>query len=133
MDSSGLQEMLELIYAPNAVIHMLSGKAIARAIRVHFIVDAALDALILRRVLNAPLPCQLEKPESNDDNDPDIAESADLSDSQYLDEAHTFYEKLISGNICAEEAQSSDVLDKIKNSLKENIKSLRKSSRTSAL
>ena len=37
------------------------------------------------------------------------------------------------GNICAEEAQSSDVLDKIKVSLKKNIESLRKSSRTSAL
>jgi len=45
MDSSGLQEVLELIYAPNAVIHMLSGKAIARAVRVHFIVDAALVLL----------------------------------------------------------------------------------------
>ncbi len=29
MAASGLQEVLELIYAPNAVIHMLSGKAIA--------------------------------------------------------------------------------------------------------
>ncbi len=32
MGSSGLQEMLESIYAPNAVVHMLSGKAIARAV-----------------------------------------------------------------------------------------------------
>lgn len=30
MDSSGLQEMLELIYATNTVVHMLSGKAIAQ-------------------------------------------------------------------------------------------------------
>ena len=29
MDSSGLQEMLESIYVRNAVVHMLSGKAIA--------------------------------------------------------------------------------------------------------
>ena len=133
MDSSGLQEMLESIYAPNAVIHMLSWKAIVRAIHAHFIVDAALNASILRRVLNATLPCQLETPDSNDDNDPDIAESADLSDSQYLDEARTFYEKLISDNIRAEEAQSFDTLDKIKGSLNKNIESLRKSSRTSAL
>ena len=125
MDSSELQETFESIYAPNAVIHMLSGKAIAWGVCAHFIVDAALNALILRRVLNAPLPCQLETPESNDDNDPDIAESADLGDSQYLDEARTFYEKLMSGNICAEEAQSSDVLDKIKDSFKKNIESLR--------
>ena len=58
MDSSGLQEMLESIYAPNAVVHMLSGKAIARAVRGHFIVDAALNALVLHSGFNAPLPCQ---------------------------------------------------------------------------
>jgi len=38
----------------------------------------------------------------------------------------------MSGNICAEETLSSDVLDKIKDSLKKNIELLRKSSRTSA-
>ena len=48
MASSGLQDLLELIYAPNAVVHMLSGKAIARAVRAHLIVDAALNALILQ-------------------------------------------------------------------------------------
>ena len=32
MASSELQEMLDLIYGPNAVVHMLSGKAIARAV-----------------------------------------------------------------------------------------------------
>ena len=47
MAASDLQELLELIYAPNAVVHMLIGKAIARAVRGHFIVDAALNALIL--------------------------------------------------------------------------------------
>lgn len=47
MASSGLQELLQMIYASNAVVHMLTGKAIARAVRGHFIVDAALNALIL--------------------------------------------------------------------------------------
>ena len=47
MAASDLQELLELIYAPNAVVHMLIGKAIARAMRGHFIVDAALNVLIL--------------------------------------------------------------------------------------
>ena len=41
--SSGLQDLLGLIYAPNAVVHMLSGKAIARAVQAHLIVDAALN------------------------------------------------------------------------------------------
>ena len=36
VDSSGLQEMLESIYARNAVVHILSGKAIVRAVRAHF-------------------------------------------------------------------------------------------------
>ena len=73
---------------------MLSGKVIARTVHAHFIIDGALNALIL---LNTPLPCQPETPECNDDDGPDIAEAADLGNSQYLDEAHTFYEKLMPG------------------------------------
>ena len=84
-------------------------------------------------MLNAPLPCQPETPESNDDNDPDIPETADVGNSQYLDEARTFYEKPMSGDICAEEAHSSNVLENIKDSLKKNAESVKKSSRTSAL
>jgi len=38
---------LESIYAPNAVVHVLSGKAIAQAVHAHFIANAALNALIL--------------------------------------------------------------------------------------
>ncbi len=54
--STRLQDLLELIYAPNAVVHMLSCKAIASAMRGHFIVDAALNALMLVDALNIPLP-----------------------------------------------------------------------------
>ena len=59
MAASGLQELLKLIkliYAPNAVVHMLNGKAIARAVRGYFIVDAALHALILASIFNVPIP-----------------------------------------------------------------------------
>ena len=49
MDSSGLQEMPESIYAPIGVVHMLSGKAIAWAVCVHFIADAMLNTLVLRK------------------------------------------------------------------------------------
>ena len=80
-------------------------------------------------MLNAPLPCQPEISERNDDSDPGIAEITDVGNSQYLDEACTFYEKLMSGNICAEEAYSSNVLEKIKDSLKKNAKSVKESSR----
>lgn len=36
MEGSGITELLETVYAPNAVTHMTSGKAIARAVRAHF-------------------------------------------------------------------------------------------------
>lgn len=36
MSGSGLQELLECVYASNAVVHMLSGKAVSRAVRGHF-------------------------------------------------------------------------------------------------
>ena len=63
-------------------------------------------------MLNAPLPCQPKIPDKKDNSDPDIAEITDGGNSQYLDEACTFYEKLMSENICAEEAYSSNVLEK---------------------
>lgn len=54
MADSGLQELLELIYAKNAVVHMLSGKAVARAIRGHFLVDSALIAMLFCKSFGVP-------------------------------------------------------------------------------
>ena len=47
MECSGLEKLLETCYAPNSVLHILSGKAIARALRAHFIADAALTMKLL--------------------------------------------------------------------------------------
>ena len=128
MGSSGLQEMLESIYAPNAVVHMLSGKAIARAVRGHFIVDAALNALMLHSGFNVPLPCQPMSYSS--DNEADVEAP---TKNQDVDKALTLYEKLMAGEISAEEVCSSNVLERIKDSLKNHSESVKKSSRTSAL
>jgi hypothetical protein len=49
MSGSGLQEILETVYAPNAVIHMLSGKAVSRAIRGHNIFALSLHAILLAK------------------------------------------------------------------------------------
>lgn len=46
------------MYAPNAVVHMLTGKAIARAVRAHLLVDAALNGLLLTSALGVPLSSQ---------------------------------------------------------------------------
>ena len=56
MHSSGLQELLECVYAPNAVVHMLNGKAVSRAVRGHFLVESTLNAMIVSKVFNLPLP-----------------------------------------------------------------------------
>ena len=56
MAGSGLKDVLESFYASNTVVHMLSGKAIARAIRGHFMVDAVLNAVILASSYNVPIP-----------------------------------------------------------------------------
>ena len=53
---SGLREVLELIYASNAVDHIMTGKAISRAVRAHLIVDAALNALLYSEALEVPVP-----------------------------------------------------------------------------
>ena len=56
MAGSGLREVLELIYASNAVDHIMTGKAISRAVRADLIVDAALNALLYSEALEVPVP-----------------------------------------------------------------------------
>lgn len=61
MAGSGLEDLLGKVYANNDVKHMLSGKAIARAIRGHFLVDAALNTMLVANAYNIPLPQQRTK------------------------------------------------------------------------
>ena len=55
MKGSGLEEALETVYGPNAVTHMMSGKAVSRALRGHFLVEAAL----VNKLMMSVLPCKL--------------------------------------------------------------------------
>ena len=61
MAGSGLRELLELIYASNAVDHIMTGKAISRAVRAHLIVDATLNALLYSQALEVPVPHTTEQ------------------------------------------------------------------------
>ena len=56
MAGSGLSELLETVYAPNSVKHMLTGKAISRAIGGHLLVYAALHTILVANAYNLPLP-----------------------------------------------------------------------------
>jgi len=61
MVGSGLKEILGMIYAPNAVEHILTSKAIARAVREHLLVNAADNTLIVSKALKLPIPCLQHK------------------------------------------------------------------------
>ena len=54
MAGSGLQQLFELIYAHYAVVHMLTYKAVARAVWAHLIIDATLNALVLSNAMDTP-------------------------------------------------------------------------------
>ncbi len=56
MSGSGLHELMEVVYAENVVPHILSGKAISRAIRAHILVYGILHGMILSKVYDAALP-----------------------------------------------------------------------------
>jgi hypothetical protein len=52
MNGSGLRQVMDLIYAEDTVAHLLSGKAISRGIRAHFLIDAALNILLLKNMFD---------------------------------------------------------------------------------
>ena len=52
MCSSGLTEALKCCYAPNTVVQMMHGKAVARSLRGHFMFDSALWIMLLQTLLD---------------------------------------------------------------------------------
>ncbi len=134
MSASGLQHILELVYAPNAVVHMFIGKAIARAVRAHLLVDAALNCLLLANALGAPLPSQSigeyeEKIEAISDSE---ESAADVDTNRDKAKAYALYESLIKETISVNDVCSTDVIQRISTILEEKIDSL-KSSKTASL
>ena len=137
MAASGLQELLHLIYAPNAVIHMLTGKAISRAVRAHLIVDAVLSALVLAKTFNVPLPRSSDDPETGNVETEEILEATTSSHEKSarhpdLDEAAVLYEKVMQGLMSADQVCQSGVLTRIGDAVQRETESM-KSSRTATL
>ena len=50
MKGSGLENLLSVVYAENSVMHILSGKAISRAIRGHILVELSLMPFSLEMI-----------------------------------------------------------------------------------
>ncbi len=55
MTGTSRQELLECLYANNTVDHMLSGKAISRAVRGHLLVSGTLNTMFMSEVFGIPL------------------------------------------------------------------------------
>ena len=53
---SGIDELLECVYASITVGHMLSGKAVQRAFRGHLLVENALNVILTADAFNLSLP-----------------------------------------------------------------------------
>ena len=51
MDGTGLKEIMETVYGENAAVHMMSGKAVQRAVRGHLLVDQCLTRRIVTKIM----------------------------------------------------------------------------------
>ena len=67
MAGSGLKEAITQVYAEGSVEQMLSGKAVSRAVRAHYLVDGALSTLATSQICNVPVP-KLSPSSSDPDN-----------------------------------------------------------------
>lgn len=137
MAGSGLQEALEIVFAPNAVTHMLTGKSVERAIRGHFLIDTVLNAILQSIAFNVPLQTSTgdnqEVPEGGSDSlqdtpahehdsvtatqnvEPEIGLS-DIDDS--LKDVLEMFDQLLKGEISAETAAVSNHLLEVEHKLK---------------
>jgi len=106
MEGSGLARLLELIYAGNSVTHIMSGKAVARALRAHFLVESALMSLLIDQI-------------SKDEFD--------------ITPLQTMYQDLIKEQLKIEDIDNSEVVIALTNVLKNLKLELSTASRTSKL
>ena len=119
MARSGIEAVLELVYATNAVPHILSGKAVARAIRGHFLVDAALNAMLVSHTFFLPLSAALD--EANTEEEPIVPQPSINED---LESAKVLYNRLTENPDVNAEVCSSEALDRIGRKLEEKKQSM---------
>ena len=55
MADSGQQYLLEVVFAGNAIIHMLTGKTISVAVCGHMLIEAELIIILVAKVYHIPL------------------------------------------------------------------------------
>ena len=133
MAGTGLPELLECIYARNTVNHMMSGKAVSRAVRGHLLVSGALNAMIISKAFGIPVPHITSFQEGSEDernieevslqksqetvtlalDQASVNETDDLSLPEVLCAARKLYEDLMDRSTILENIQNSHVMQDI--------------------
>ena len=152
MSGTGLEELLETVYAKNTVPHMLNGKAIQRAIRGLLLVDVSLNTLLISEEYEIIAPCvasreltkELSEVTTENNNDDDLTSIIkELSSTQTSDNNITpstadltdpnavsiLYDDLLEGKKTTADVASCQELTNVISKL-EAIKALKQSSRT---
>eukprot|EP00794_Sanderia_malayensis_P014576 gene14576-16078_t len=86
MNGSGLKEALEVVYAENAVTHMLTGRAVQRAVQGHLLVDATLNDLILAQAYDMSLTAEDKEIENESEILADNVPSHAASETVLMDD-----------------------------------------------
>lgn len=126
MEDSGLKEVLEIVYAANTVSHMLSGKAVSRAVCGHLMVDAALNTILAADVYNVPVPnketvelqgkimnAELEVTQDSDMTDEETDSETKEADCVRSDLEEASDEQAVSSSLSLDERCTADILKRI--------------------
>lgn len=117
MEASGLEALFETMYGKNTIVHMFSGKAISRALRGHFLADAALKLVLMKMIISGD--------ESLFDDLRFTKEDAT--------ELNMLYSQVCSNGDTIDEIKKSPTLRKLDNAFHALKESLRSKSRTAKL
>ncbi|WAR17805.1 hypothetical protein MAR_032399 [Mya arenaria] len=138
MQGSGLNEVLETVYASNAVMHIATGKAVARGIRGHLLVENALMSILVSEVFGLNISeCSTNENNSThgEDNEDERLQLKDdntpLPDSM-IGDIGKLYDDFTDGKSNMSDITQSELLDNACTKLDETKDEMRKF-RTAAL
>lgn len=113
MENTGLQELIETVYASNSAIQMLNGKSVARAVRAHLLVEDALNTLILEKFLkfHGETCGDQSMVDSNNENEKcAFQQPVDTDQTPIQVELATLFDGLLSKDLELEEIQKNETL-----------------------
>ena len=110
MEGTGLKNIFETVYGENAVVHMMTGKAVQRALRGHLLVDKCLHSQLITEMAK---------------DNPEI--------QTLLDQAEELYSSLLSGETTLGDAACSEVLIQLETVTEKKKSELAQTSKTSQL